>query len=106
MPKYLFEANYTPEGLKGLKQAGAASRVAAVTDMCSGLGGSLDSFHFAFGGVDAYVVVDLPDDEAAAAAAFTVGASSATRVTTIKLLTVEEADAAIGRSVAYRPPGT
>ena len=27
MPKYLFEANYTPEGLKGLKQAGAASRV-------------------------------------------------------------------------------
>ena len=106
MPKYLFEANYTPEGLKGLKQAGAASRVAAVTDMCSGLGGSLDSFHFAFGGVDAYVVVDLPDDEAAAAAAFTVGASSATRVRTIKLLTVEEADAAIGRSVAYRPPGT
>ena len=71
MPKYLFEANYTPEGLKGLKQAGAASRVAAVTDMCSGLGGSLESFHFAFGGVDAYVVVDLPDDEAAAAAAFT-----------------------------------
>jgi uncharacterized protein with GYD domain len=105
MPKYLFEANYTPEGLKGLKQAGAASRVAAVTDMCSGLGGTLESFHFAFGDVDAYVVVKLPDDEAAAAAAFTVGASSATRVKTIKLLTVEEADAAIGRSVAYRPPG-
>jgi uncharacterized protein with GYD domain len=105
MPKYLFEANYTPEGLKGLKQAGAASRVAAVTDMCSGLGGTLESFHFAFGDVDAYVVVELPDDEAAAAAAFTVGASSATRVKTTKLLTVEEADAAIGRSVAYRPPG-
>ena len=46
MPKYLFEANYTPEGLKGLKQAGAASRVAAISDMCSGLGGSLESFHF------------------------------------------------------------
>lgn len=106
MPKYLFEANYTPEGLKGLKEAGAASRVAAISDMCSGLGGSLDSFHFAFGGVDAYVVVDLPDDEAAAAAAFTVGASAVTQVKTIKLLTVEEADTAIGRSVAYRPPGT
>jgi uncharacterized protein with GYD domain len=80
--------------------------VAAVSDMCSGLGGSLDSFHFAFGSVDAYVVVDLPDDEAAAAAAFTVGASTATRVRTVKLLTVEQADAAIGRSVAYRPPGS
>ena len=74
--------------------------------MCSELGGSLDSFHFAFGSVDAYVVCDLPDDTAAAAAAFTVAASPATRVRTIKLLTVEEADAAIGRSVGYRPPGS
>jgi uncharacterized protein with GYD domain len=41
--------------------------------MATELGGSLESFHFAFGDVDAYVVVDLPDDEAAAAAAFTVG---------------------------------
>jgi uncharacterized protein with GYD domain len=106
MSKYLFEANYTPEGVRGIKQAGAASRVAAVSEMCSGLGGSLDSFHFAFGSVDAFVVCDLPDDEAAAALAFTVAASAATQVTTIKLLTVEEADAAVGRSVAYRPPGS
>lgn len=106
MPKYLFESKYTPEGVRGLKEAGAASRVAAVSDMCSGLGGSLDSFHFAFGKVDAFVVCDLPDDEAAAAVGFTVGASAATQVTTIKLLTVEEADAAIGRSVDYRPPGS
>jgi uncharacterized protein with GYD domain len=106
MPKYMFEANYTPEGVKGLQRAGAASRAAAVADMCSGLGGSLDSFHFAFGAVDAYVIVDLPDDEAAAAAAFTVGASAATQVRTIKLLTIEAADAAIGRSVSYRPPGS
>ena len=106
MPKYLFEANYTPEGVKGLKEAGAASRAAAIADMCSGLGGSLDSFHFAFGKVDSFVIVDLPDDEAAAAAAFTVGSSAATQVRTIKLLTLEEADAAIGRSVSYRPPGS
>ena len=49
---------------------------------------------------------DLPDDEAAAAAAFTFGADASTQVETIKLLTVEETDAAIGRSVAYRPPGS
>lgn len=106
MPKYLFEAKYTPEGVRGLKEAGASSRAKAVNDMATGLGGSLDSFHFAFGDVDAYLVVDLPDDNAVAAAAFTVGASAATQVKTIRLLTLEEADAAIERSVAYRPPGS
>ncbi len=106
MPKYLFEAKYTPEGVRGLKEADASSRAKAVNDMATGLGGSLDSFYFAFGDVDAYVVVDLPDDRAAAAAAFTVGASAATQLKTIKLLTLEEADAAIEQSVSYRPPGS
>jgi uncharacterized protein with GYD domain len=105
MPKYLFEAKYTPEGVHGIMEAGAASRAKAVNDMATALGGGLDSFHFAFGDVDAYVVVDLPDDEAAAAAAFTVGASAATQLKTVKLLTLDEADSAIARSVDYRPPG-
>lgn len=106
MPKYLFEANYTPEGVAALKGSGASSRAKAINDMATALGGSLDSFHFAFGDVDAYVIVDLPDDEAAAAAAFTVGANPMTKLKTVKLLTLEEADAAINRSVSYRPPGT
>jgi uncharacterized protein with GYD domain len=105
MPKYLFEATYTPAGVQGLKEAGASSRAKAIVDMATGLGGSLDSFYWAFGDVDAYVVVELPDDEAAAAAAFTVGASPLVNVKTVKLLTVDEADAAIRRSVDYRPPG-
>jgi uncharacterized protein with GYD domain len=105
MPKYLFEAKYTPEGVRGLKEAGPSSRAKALDDMTSGLGGGLESFYFAFGDVDAYVVADLPDDESAAAAAFTVGASSSTKVKTVKLLTLDEADAAIARSVDYRPPG-
>jgi uncharacterized protein with GYD domain len=73
--------------------------------MANGLGGSLDSFHFAFGDVDAYVIVDLPDDEAAAAVAFTVATSTTTQVNTVKLLTLDEADSAIARAVDYRPPG-
>ena len=106
MPKYLFEAKYTSEGVRGIKAAGAKSRLAAVEDMASGLGGRVDSFHFAFGDVDAYVVVDLPDDAAAAAVAFTVGTSTTTQVKTVKLLTLEEADAAIALTVDYRPPGS
>ena len=105
MPKYLFEAKYTPEGVRGLKEAGASSRAKAINDMAAGLGGRLESFYFAFGDVDAYVIVDLPDDEAAAAAAFTVEATPTTQVKTVKLLTIDEADTAIARSVDYRPPG-
>ena len=44
--------------------------------------------------------------EAAEQKAFTVGASPMTRVKTVKLLTLDEADAAINRSVGYRPPGS
>jgi uncharacterized protein with GYD domain len=105
MPKYLFTASYTPAGIRGIREAGAASRTKAVNDMANAVGGSLESFHFAFGDVDAYVLVDLPDDEAAAAVAFTVAASDTAQIRTIKLLTVDEADAAIARTVDYRPPG-
>ena len=34
--------------------------------------GKLDSLHFAFGDVDAYVIADLPDNESAAAASLAV----------------------------------
>jgi hypothetical protein len=33
------------------------------------LGGKIDSFNFAFGGTDAYVTAEMPDDVSAAAAA-------------------------------------
>ena len=106
MSKYLFKASYNTEGLKGLKQAGAASRAAVVSETCKSVGGSLESFHFAFGKVDVFAICDLPDDETAAAVAFTIGASGAVELETVKLLTVEQADAAMGRSVSYRPPGS
>jgi uncharacterized protein with GYD domain len=105
MAKYLFKASYTTAGLNGLKKEGAANRSAAVDKMCRSVGGSLDSFHFAFGDVDVFATCDLPDDETAAALAFTIGASGAVDLETVKLLTVEQADAAFARTVDYTPPG-
>jgi GYD domain len=40
--------------------------------MAEGLGGRLESFYFAFGETDAYVVLDLPDNRTAAAASIAV----------------------------------
>ena len=106
MPKYLFEASYTQEGLKGIQSAGGSSRRDAVAQLAESVGGSLESFHFAFGDRDAYVIVDLPDNESATAVALTVNGSGAVTVKTAVLLTPEEVDDAAKRSVDYRPPGS
>ena len=106
MPKFLFEAMYTQDGVRGVQSAGGSSRRDAVAEVAESVGGRLDSFHFAFGERDAYVIADLPDNESAAAVALTVNASGGANVKTVVLLTPEEVDAAAQRSVAYRPPGT
>jgi uncharacterized protein with GYD domain len=106
MPKYLISANYTPEGMAGVRAAGAKSRVDAVTTMIEAMGGRLDSFHFAFGDTDVFVIVDAPDDEAAAAVSIAINGSGAVRTRTTKLLTVEQVDEALRRTVDYQPPGS
>jgi uncharacterized protein with GYD domain len=106
MPKFLFLASYTTEGLKGLRSSGGSARRTAITQLAESVGGTLESFHFAFGDRDAYVIVDLPDNEAAAAVALTTNASGAVSVETVALLTPEEVDEAAGRSVDYSPPGS
>jgi uncharacterized protein with GYD domain len=105
MPKFLFQASYTQAGVKGVQSAGGSSRRDAVAKLAEGMGGKLESFYFAFGDTDAYVIVDLADTEAATAVALAVNASGGVTVTTVMLLTPEEVDAAAQRSVDYRPPG-
>jgi len=105
MPKYMIAANYTHEGMKGVREKGAKSRLDAVSAAIEGLGGTLESFHFAFGETDVYVIADMPDDEGAAAIALAVSASGAVTMSTTKLLTIEQVDEALNRSVKYTPPG-
>ena len=105
MPKYLVEASYTLDGIRGVQSAGGSSRREAVAKVAESVGGRLESLHFAFGDRDVYAIVDLPDNESATAVALTVNASGAATVRTTVLLTPEEVDAAAKRSVDYRPPG-
>jgi uncharacterized protein with GYD domain len=105
VPKFLFEASYTLDGVKGVQSAGGSSRRDAVAQVAESVGGRLESFHFAFGDRDAYVIVDLPDNESATAVALTVNGTGGATVKTVVLLTPEEVDEAAKRSVEYRPPG-
>ena len=94
MSKYLIIANYSPDGVKGVLSAGGSARKAAVASSVEALGGTLESFYFAFGKDDAYVVVDLPDNVAAAAIGLQVAASGMASARTVVLLTPEEVDRA------------
>lgn len=105
MPRYLFRANYTLEGLQGLLKEGGTGRKKAVETLASSLGGHLVSLDYAFGSDDVFAICELPDDETAAAISLRITASGAVNVDTIKLLTPEQIDTAIEREVQYRKPG-
>ena len=85
---------------------GGTSRIDAVRELVSSLGGTLESAYWAFGDDDFIAIADLPDNVAAAAAASRVAASGVGSVSTTVLLTAAEVDEARGRTVTYRPPGS
>ncbi len=109
MPKYLIEASYSHEGFEGVRTKGGSSRRDAIAEAAKSMGGKLEAFYFAFGEHDAVVLLDLPDNEAAAAVALSADAAGGASTKTTVLLTPEEVDDAAERSrdsVDYRPPGT
>ena len=105
MPKFLVVADYSPQGAQGVQSKGGSDRATAVQQAIEGLGGTMESFHFAFGAHDAYVLVDMPDNSSAAAMALAVTATGGATTETIVLLTPAEVDAAAEKSVGYRAPG-
>ena len=105
MPKYLIQGSYSAEGFQGLKKDTAAGRRAVVQAAVKALGGKVESFHFSFGTDDVVLIVDLPDNIAAAAMATTATGTGTVRLHTTPLLTVEEADKALATEVKYRPAG-
>lgn len=105
MPKYMLRVNYTADGAKGLIQDGGSKRRAVAQKAAESVGGRVESFYFAFGDTDAFVVADLPDAASAAAIALTVSASGGATIQTSVLMTPEEVDAAAKKSPLYTAPG-
>ncbi len=105
MPKYLVQASYTAEGLRGLQKDKASGRKQAVLNAVEPLRGKVESFYYAFGDDDVVVILDMPDNVNAAAMSLAISASGLVRLKTTPLLTVEETDQALAKSVNYRAPG-
>ncbi len=105
MSKYLIKANYNSDGAAGLAAKGGSARRDAVGKMVADAGGSIDCFYYAWGETDAYLVVEMPSDEAMLGIALSVNKSGATTITTTPLLTPEQIDVAASSAPGYTPPG-
>jgi uncharacterized protein with GYD domain len=105
MPKYLIQASYTAEGLKGLQKDKASGRKLAIASAVEALGGKFEAFYYAFGADDVIAILDLPDNVSASALSLSVSASGLVRTKTTPLLSVEETDKALAKSANYRAPG-
>lgn len=105
MSKYLVKVSYTPEGARGLQKDGGTSRKTYIEKLVNEMGGKVESFYFAFGDVDAFLIMDLPDAVTAASLSFAVNTTGAVQINFTQLLTAEEVDQASKKTVKYSPPG-
>ena len=105
MPKYLIQANYTLEGVRGVLKDGGTKRREAANTAIKSIGGKMEAFYFAFGNPDAVVIMDAPDNVSAAAASVAINASGAVNVNVTVLMTPAEMDEAVKKTVKYKAPG-
>ena len=104
MAKFLVQATYTTDGLRGLQKEKASGRQDAVRRAVEALGGKVESMYFALGDYDVILIIDVPDVIAGTALAVAVSASGLVKTRTTPLLSIEEADRALSKVVEYRPP--
>ncbi len=105
MPKFMFNAGYTSAGIEGLQREGGTGRRAMFSAMVEKLGGSLESFYYAFGPDDLIIIADLPDEESAVAVSMEIAKAGAIGIRTVVLIPPETIDRAGEMQVDYRAPG-
>jgi uncharacterized protein with GYD domain len=105
MAKFLVQATYSSEGIKGVLKDKASGRKAALEKALASVGAKLEAMYFVFGDYDVMLIVDAPDNSTVMAVDLSACATGLARTSTIPLLTVEEADQAIKKGVKYRGPG-
>src|SRR5258707_4927792 len=105
MPKYLLPGSYSAQGAKGLLEGGGGRGRAVAEQAAKSVGGKIESFYFALGDADAFVIADVPDHASASAISLAVSASGGAHCKTIVLMTPEEVDQASKKPLTYTGPG-
>jgi len=82
MAKYIMLLNWTDQGIRNVKDS--PKRLDAAKALARKLGGELKKFYMTTGAYDMVVVLDLPDDDAAARFALTTGMAGNVHTQTLK----------------------
>ncbi len=88
MATYIMLLNYTDQGIRNVKDS--PNRLDAAKGLAQKLGGELKHTYLTLGTYDLVVVLELPDDTAAAKFARTTGALGNIRSTTLKAFSEAE----------------
>ena len=78
---------YVGDGVKGLLKDGGSKRRAVVEKLFKSMGGTIESFYYAFGETDLFVIGDFPDNASVAAAALTTVSTGTVTTKTTVLIT-------------------
>jgi uncharacterized protein with GYD domain len=105
MAKYLFEATYVGEGIKGLMREGGTARREALVEALKSVDGTLESFYYAFGETDVLGVFEVPAPADAAALSLMINSTGSVNVRLKPLLGPEDLDEAAKKTPSYRAPG-
>jgi uncharacterized protein with GYD domain len=109
MAKYAFFFTYSSEAWARMVQS-PGDRTAAIRQLTSALGGSIESVHWMFGPHDGIVIADLPDSVGAAALSVAVGSTGSFKhLETHELFGQDQLGQMLARakdaSGAYQVPG-
>jgi uncharacterized protein with GYD domain len=101
--KYSVHAVLTPEGIKDLQKRSATALKAGIAKLDESVGCKLESLYFNYTEMGAYGFVDCPDEIAVATISATANATGFVRVTLTPVLSAEDMDKALAKSLATRP---
>ena len=65
----------------------------------------MEAYYFAFGGNDFFLIADAPDNVHAVTGSLVANASGTVNVSITPLITPEEVDQAVKKTMDWRPPG-
>ena len=105
MPKYLYHGSYTDKGLQGLMKDGGTKRMEVTRKAIESLGGKMEAYYFAFGSNDFYIIAEAPDNVNAITGSLVANASGTVKLSITVLISPEEVDQAVKKTMDWRPPG-